>query len=137
MHIDAFLHRSNLGVDAADVQERGWITAAKDCSEALAQDGKTGGMTSHLQLHVKCVMFDSRSHTHLANTHNGVRHISVERLGESMSLSDDGVDKIDLQPHPLEEEVTACGITVALYIELRQVWLGHRHSTFYKTRNEH
>lgn len=63
-------------------------------------------------------MFDSSNRTHLANTHNSVRYISVERLGKSMGQSDDSVDKIDLQPHPLEEEVTACRITVALYIEL-------------------
>ena len=48
-----------------------------------------------------------------------------------MSLSDDGVDKIDLQSHPLEEEVTASSITVALYIELRQVWLFRGNSIIY------
>lgn len=47
-----------------------------------------------------------------------------------MSLSDDGVDKIDFQPDPLEEEVTACSIAVALYIELRQVWLCHNTQHF-------
>lgn len=64
-------------------------------------------------------MIDKSNYTHFTNTYDSVRHISVERLGESMGLSDDGVDKIDFQPHPLEEEVTACSVTVALYIELR------------------
>ena len=54
-----------------------------------------------------------------------------------MRLSNDSIDKINLQSHPLEEEVTACGITVALYIWLRQVWLDHRSSAFLKNDNKH
>lgn len=53
-----------------------------------------------------------------------------------MRLPYDGVDEIDLQPHPLEEEITACSITVALYIELRQVWLFHKNSVSYEARDE-
>ena len=65
----------------------------KERGQTLAEYGETSIMDSHLQRHVMRTIIDLRYHTHLPNTQDGLSRISVDKLGTSMCLSDDDVDK--------------------------------------------
>ena len=95
MHVDPFLHRSDVRVYAPNIEERFDITLAEYGGEALARRGEAG-----------------EAATHFADAYNHIRHRPVEGFGKVMGLRDDGVDEVHFGGETLEEQVAVCCVHV-------------------------
>ena len=99
MHVDPFLHRSDVRVYAPNIEERLDITLAEYGGEALARRGEAG-----------------EAATHFADAYNHIRHRPVEGFGKVMGLRDDGVDEVHFGGETLEEQVATSSIGVVFHV---------------------
>ena len=106
MHVDPFLHRSDVRVYAPDIEERLDVALAEDGGEALARRREAG-----------------EAATHLADAYNHIRYGSIEGLRKVVSLCDDGIDEIHFGGEALEEQVAVGCVHVGFDVYLREVWL--------------
>ena len=70
---------------------------------------------------------------YLANAHQNIGHVAVERVWQAMGLSDNHVDELRLVRQTLQEQITAGSVAVALNVELRQVGLRESQRSGYLT----
>ena len=99
MHINALLHRRDLRIQLARVQERVDVAPAQNCCKALAERRHRADRAAHL-----------------ADADEHLGDVARERLGEVVRLRDEGVDDVDLGGETAEEEVAVRGVGVGFDI---------------------